>query len=347
MALHRYRDPASGLEVVRLTDGEGPSRKTYFTNESWTVDDRWIVYLAWPAAGGPAGVWRLEEASGEREPLTEGPGWAAHTLGLDRRRDVAFLQREGALWLLELGGAARATEVAAAPPGARPTGHFTVSRSGLVACGYKLREGPFGLAVFDPQTGGCRIVFRSDTPLGHVQFCPGDDRTIFYVHETGGDALQRMWLFDLELSAPQALYPEGPEDWITHETWGADGSLLTFIRWPHAILAARRAADGQAWGRAPAYEVVAVGRYHHCAPSANARWVAADMTETGEVWLVPWGAGPGRPRLLASGVRARSGEDHCHPSFNRRGDRVLFSAPGSGPCQIALVDLRQIDGFEP
>ena len=347
MALRRDPDPGSGLEITWLTDGGAPSRKTYFSNESWTRDDRWIVYLAWPAPEEPAAVWRLEEATGEREPVTQGRGWAAHTVGLDRRRDVAYVQREAALCRIELGPDLRAAEVAGAPEGARPTGHFTASRSGLVACGYRLREGPFGLVVFDPEAGGCRIVHRSDTPLGHVQFCPGDDRTLFYVHETGGDALQRMWLFDLAEGRPRPLYPEAPDDWITHETWGADGRVLTFIRWPHGIMAARRAGGSGPWAEGAAYETVAPGRYHHCAPSANARWVAADMTESGEVWLVPWAAGPGAPRLLASGLRAHSGEDHCHPSFNRAGDRVLFSAPGGGPCQLAMVDLRQIDGFRP
>jgi oligogalacturonide lyase len=342
----RYRDPGSGLEVTRLTDGDSPARKTYFSNESWSRGDRWIVYLAWSSAD-VAAVWRLEEATGEREPLTDGAGWAASTVGLDRWRDRAYVQREGALWRLDLGATVTATEIAGAPPGARPTGHFTVSRSGLVSCGYRLREGPFGLVVFDPEAGTSRIVFRSDTPLGHVQSCPGDDRTLFYVHETGGDALQRMWLFDLQDGRPRPLYPEAPDDWITHETWGADGTVLTFIRWPHGIMAARRAGAAGPWAEAARYEMVAAGRYHHCAPSANARWVAADSTERGEVWLVPWAAGPEPARLLASGVRARTGEDHCHPSFNRAGDRVLFSAPGCGACQLALVDLRQIDGFRP
>jgi len=59
MGLFRLRDSASGLEVVRLTDGVGPSRKTSFSNESWTRDDQWIIYVEHPTSGDPpVASWR-------------------------------------------------------------------------------------------------------------------------------------------------------------------------------------------------------------------------------------------------------------------------------------------------
>jgi len=331
----RERDPVTGLEVLYVTDWDEPSRKTYYTNESWRQDDRAVFFLSerGAAENSPAQVWM--GVDGEFVQVTKGNGWDAASFGIDRARDLGYAARGRAIWRIDLRTAA-AEPFAELPFDGRPTGHLTCSRSGWIVGGYRLRRGYYVLAVTELD-GTSRILMRSDTPLGHVQACPGDDKTIFYVHETGGDAVQRTWLYDMELDAFRPYYVESEDEWITHETWDTAGDSIYFIQHPVAILRGDR--EGKR------FETVIDGDYHHCAPSPTGRWIVADRTWTGEILLIDTESR--KARTIATGHRAARGEDHCHPSFNRRGDQVLFTAPCNGAPQIALIDLNQIDGFIP
>ena len=53
---------------------------------------------------------------------------------------------------------------------------------------------------------------------------------------------------------------------------------------------------------------------------------------------------PYRSRLfIASTGSCKTGADHQHPSFNRRGDMILFSNPDeNGIAQVCTIDLGQI-----
>jgi len=331
----REKDPQTGLEVCYLTDWDEPSRKTYFSNESWTSDDRAVIFLS--ERGGtdttPQRVWMAID--GEYVLLTEGEGWHAASFGISRSEDVGYAVRDGQIWRMDL-RSGKTSPFAALPFQGQPTGHLTCTRSGHVVGGYRLKRGYYVLAITD-ERGETQTLMRSDTPLGHVQACPADDRTVFYVHETGGDAVQRTWLYDIELRETRPFFVEAEDDWITHETWDFHGQYITFIRDPHAIMRGDR--TGQS------FETVVEGEFHHCAPSPTDRWIIADRTRTGEILLVE--VGTKQVQTLAVGHRATRGEDHCHPSFNRKGTKVLFTAPMNGRPQVALIDLEQIEGFTP
>lgn len=331
----REKDPLTGLEVCYVTDWSEPSRKTYFTNEAWRSDNQAIVFLS--ERGGtestPVRVWMAVD--GEFVLLTAGEGWDAASFGMDRARDVGYITRGQEIWQIDL-HTGEAEPLAHLPFEGRATGHLSCSRSGRIVGGYRLRRGYYVLAATELD-GSSKILMRSDTPLGHVQACPGDDKTIFYVHETGGDAVQRTWLYDMELGEYRPYYIEDEDDWITHETWDHSGDFVYFIKHPHAILRGDR--EGKH------FEPVVEGDYHHCAPSPTGKWIVADRTWTGEILLID--AIHHRVFTIAAGQGATRGEDHCHPSFNRRGDEVLFTAPCGGNPQVAFIDLKQLNEFAP
>lgn len=328
------KDPVTGYEVQILTDWDEPCRKTYFSNESWRSDDGALFFHS--ASGGSDGHTNLWMCSGgDFQLLTPGTGWAADTFGVDRRRDHGYLQRGNEIWRVDLHSGA-AEPFAELPFRGRATGHFTVSLSGHVVNAFRLESKPYLLAVTTPQ-GATEIVYRSDTPLGHTQTCPGDDDTIFYVHETGGDAWQRMWLIDRQERTPKPFFVEQLNDWVTHETWNRTGDYITFI---YNSVEIRKG-----WKDAQRFETVATGHFHHCAPSPNDRWIVADDTHSGRILLVEQATR--QVTTIATGFHARDGADHCHPSFNRAGDHILFTAPQEGrPSQLAMMDLRQIAHFE-
>lgn len=51
----------------------------------------------------------------------------------------------------------------------------------------------------------------------------------------------------------------------------------------------------------------------------------------------------GKAKLIATTGTCKSGADHQHPSFNRRGDMIRFSNPDeNGNAQVCTIDLRQV-----
>ena len=53
----------------------------------------------------------------------------------------------------------------------------------------------------------------------------------------------------------------------------------------------------------------------------------------------------GAQKQIASTGRPANGGDHQHPSFNRKGDMVLFNNPSAdkGAGQVCLIDLNQVE----
>ena len=51
----------------------------------------------------------------------------------------------------------------------------------------------------------------------------------------------------------------------------------------------------------------------------------------------------GKARLIAGTGNCKTGADHQHPSFNRKGDQILFSNPDeNGIAQVCVIDLKQV-----
>jgi len=329
-------DSVTGYEYRLLTDSVSPSRKMYFSSESWTTDDQHIIFFRCGETGEQ--LIKLDEETGEETVLADAAdGWIIYTFGLRREKDEGYLIKDNKVFSLDV-LTGNTKELAALPERAHPCGHYTASKSGLLPMTFQLRNGIFCLALTDPSKGSTDILYYSDTPLGHCQACPGDDNTIFFCHETGGDALQRMWHFDIAENKPFPYYVERWGDWVTHETWSYDGSYMTFIMAPDEIWTGSK--DGKAFRK-----VSKSKEYHHCAPSRSGKWITSDRSATGEVVLV--NAETGEDTLLVTGHVPQTGTEHQHPSFNRRGDKILFSAPEGkdGACQIGLIDLNQVEGF--
>ena len=49
---------------------------------------------------------------------------------------------------------------------------------------------------------------------------------------------------------------------------------------------------------------------------------------------------------LASALFPPTGAEHCHPSFNRRGDMAILTLPlPDGSVQVGAIDLRRVDAW--
>lgn len=233
------------------------------------------------------------------------------------------------------------TEIGALPKGGQITGHLTTADSGRIACSYRLANKICALVILDPDTGNGEVVYQSDYHLGHAQICPTDENLLFYIHETTGDAQQRTWMFDIAHRMPRPYYVEHPNEWITHEVWSADGTRMAFMKLPGQVLLGDK--DGRH------FDVVASSEQllHPCISRDN-KWMCADRTSylgvSVQDAIVLINPANGKSMDLAVTGAPKTGADHQHPSFDRSGNRILFSNPDkNGIAQVCCIDLRQVD----
>lgn len=339
-----FRDEITGYEIKKYTSGPLRSAKLYFSTENFSEDDRWFFFERTVPGGGKdgeCGFYRAEEATGELERIADG-SYAG--LAMSREGNYGVLSKADRVYRYDVGDN-RLTEIGVLPAGGQITGHLTVSKSGLIACSYQQKNKIFALVLLDPATGKSTVVHQSDYHLGHCQICPGDDDTIFYIHETGGDALQRTWMYHVSTGENLPYYVEHEGDWITHETWTASGSGMIFMRYPHSLMQGTK--DGHAFREVAHTEQM----FLHPGVTRDEAWFCADSLSYPDefpdwkdaLWLIR--GATGARRALAYTGRPATGSDHLHPSFNRRGDRILFNYPDreTGIAQVCVMDLGQVD----
>jgi len=329
-----YKDEKTGYIIRQYTDKtDARSNKFYFSTESFTEDDKYFFYRE--DKDGETNVFRVDYATGGIEHAF---GSEYSNLCLDYLRPHMYMRKGDSLCRMDT-NTGIITEVATFPPG-KCNGHLSVSKSGLVWCSYHQANKIYALVVLDPTKGTSEVVFQDDHFLNHCQACPGDDETVMYVHETHGDALQRIWLFDYPTRRVRPYYVEKEGDWITHEVWTADGDYLYFVKYPHHIMRGTR--DGHSFK--------AVGEFKHilhCAPDRTGKFVVADRITgvphgyTNEIFLL--NTETGKETVLATLEEPASGAEHPHPSFNRKGNIVLFNKPiAKGLCNVCTIDLSQV-----
>jgi oligogalacturonide lyase len=331
--LFEYKDPVTGYVIKQFTNGKERSSKLYFTTENFTSDSKY--FFCSRVQDGKHGIYRVEYATGDMELALDGE--YTH-FGMDYNNDLAYVRKGESVYRFEtLTG--KLTEVGVLPPG-RCTGHFSVSKSGLIWSSYQLANKIYALVVLDPKKGSSEVVWKDDHVLGHCQACPGDDESVMYIHETTGDALQRIWMFDYPTRTVRPYFVEKEGDWITHEVWTADGDYLYFMRYPHHIMRGTR--DGHN------FKVMAEStQYLHSAPDRSGKWITADrvtgvyMGWKNQIMLI--NAETGAEEILANLVEPKTGGEHYHPSFNRTGSVVLFNSPIENSfCNVCAIELDQV-----
>jgi len=335
--MFEYQDKETGYIVRQFTDfTDIRANKFYFSTESFTEDDKYFFYQE--DKDGKSLVYRMEYATGKKELVLNE---AYSSMCLDYLRPQAFMRKGNLLYRMDT-NTGIITEHAEFPPGTC-NGHLSVSKSGLVWCSYHQANKIYALVVLDPAKGTSEVVFQDDHFLNHCQACPGDDDTVMYVHETYGDALQRIWLFDYPTRTVRPYYVEKEGDWITHEVWTADGEYLYFIKYPNSIMRGTR--DGHNFT-----EIATSTQFLHAAPDRSGKWVVADrITGVHKGWknqITLVNALNGTEEVLVNLEEPKTGAEHPHPSFNRKGNIVLFNKPiAGGLCNVCAIDLSQVKSF--
>ena len=346
-----YRDPVTGYEIRRYTEGPERNAKLYFTCENFSTDDQYFFFMKQQLSGRTdGGCYRANVSTGELTRVTDD---SYRGFATDREKNIGYTCRnETEVFQVDL-NTMEMTQIGDLPRGGQITGHLTAADTGRIACSYHLANKYYGLVILDPGKEA-EVVYQSDYRLGHAQICPTDENLIFYIHETEGDAFQRTWMFDIRERYVRPYYVEHPSEWITHEVWSADGTEMAlmkldppgFVDGQKGLVHTGNIIIGDRDGRH--FDVAATDTQllHPCI-SRDKKWLCADrisyLGTTVQEGVVLIERATGKSRLIATTGSCRTGADHQHPSFNRKGDQILFSNPDAqGNAQVCVIDLKQV-----
>ena len=347
-----YRDPITGYQIRRYTEGPARNAKLYFTTENFSTDDKFFFFNHQQLDGkDDGGTYRCEWKTGE---LTRVVDSTCRGFALDREKNVAYVCRnETEVYAVNLDDNSM-KKLGNLPAGGNVTGHLTSANTGRVACSYHLATKIYALVVLDPGKEDAEIVYESDYRLGHAQICPSDENLIFYIHETEGDAFQRTWMCDVKEHYVRPYYVEHPHEWITHEVWATDGSEMAIMKLdPAGFVDGSKGAVhtgniiiGDKDGHHFDVAATETQLLHPCI-SRDGKWLCADrisyLGTTIQEGVVLIERATKKAKLIATTGSCKTGGDHQHPSFNRAGDMILFSNPDeNGIAQVCTIDLKQV-----
>ena len=337
-----YRDKETGFDIRVLTDTESWSTKPYFDFECTTVNDE-LAFVS-ENSEGKRNLWFVNIETGEKDLFLELGSGDRFSVPLNREYGLLFKGETKGIYRCDLTSGEQ-SQLGEVPFCLSATSGQTTFQDGTLVASYQHRKKYYFIGVTDLKTGKCEMVYRTDQWTNHTQACPTDNENILYVHETGGDAVQRMWMFNYREGSNRPYFVEQENDWITHELWSRSGESVMFCR----LFSAARISDepDELWighKDGQRFKCVAKGSYLHGAPDASDKWIVADDSRTGWITLVDLETGENI--VLATGLFPSSGAAHCHPSFNRRGDQVILTLPFSDEnVQAGVIDLKQVDAW--
>lgn len=192
-------------------------------------------------------------------------------------------------------------------------------------------RGPGGIRAIDLATGVITTVIDTDFRMGHVQTNPWVAGEIIYCHETTGDAPQRMWTVRGDGTGNRPLYPETPDEWITHETVATQDEVMFNIMGHLPYLRERPTGVAVINLRTNTMKLLGqveedmgrgqLGGFWHCNGSPDGKWAVAD-TFKGDVFLID--RRTGERHLLTTDHKMKP--DHTHPIFSPDSKRVLIQS---------------------
>ncbi len=236
----------------------------------------------------------------------------------------------------------------------------------------------FILAV-DTESGRVRKVGRFPQEICHLQGSPRGSTLMFCDQRGDWCVPQRIWLVEADGSSLRPLYQQRPEDWVTHESWTADGRAVSFILHPigfctidkdntnlrlytpaegpvetlipEEVKQLRRLAvendyprPGRAqdtYGVSEAYGKCASWPVlWHVSTSPTGPWAVAD-THQGEIVLINLESGQ---MTQIAEKQLADGKYHPHPAFSPDGRHVYWARSDSQGTSVVWADVSELVG---
>ena len=136
-----YRDPVTGYEIRRYTEGPERNAKLYFTCENFSVDDKYFFFMKQQLEGKTdGGCYRANVETGEIDRVTD---YSFRGFATDREKNIGYTcKNETEVYAVDL-ATNEMTKIGDLPKGGQITGHLTASASGRIACSRRISRGWF------------------------------------------------------------------------------------------------------------------------------------------------------------------------------------------------------------
>jgi len=335
--MERIRD-AGGIspEVVRVTDLRWPAHHVYFTQRSFTPDDKSLIVLA--RKGDGFDLHRIDLDNGEMIRLTEGrsldyfpfPAWDGESVvfghGSSLWRVGLRDQREQ-----ELANVSDLVERAVTKVG----GAYQSYDGARIVCFYEAKP-EFGLVVYEAATAKARAILKGSQPVRHCQFCPLDPHLLVYAHEGNWETIpDRMWLIRSDGSDNRKVRDTPKGERVGHEFWANKSRTVYFTVYRG------EASEIRVKNLDTGVESLVVALDNcHAAIDPTDRYLVADNNrgKADEMFLVEL-ATRKVEILCYPRFSWKESRFHPHPTFSSRGDRVVFTSDVEGNAAVYLARL--------
>jgi len=320
-------DEATGALMVRLTSAPLFSVNLYFEHNSFLGDDKALLFLSqrYPGRGVPWDLFRVDEdgrnlaqLTDEKHPLGHPiPAWEGRLIYGFRRNILLSLDPD----------TFEETEIACCD---EATGFGACTLSGdekyFFACA-TLKDGT--RAVVRLNTDGKEVVTMCHgLPYNHIVANPGKPEFTFSGPSTK-EHRQGMHVCDNDGANPRYF----PFQQFAHCAWlGRTGRMQGTLLPPgHAVMSI--ASDETE------PKLIAAGPYFwHSGASADGKWIVAD-TNWPDVGIQLIHVESGRYACLCKSLGSNGDWTHPHPSFNRKGTKVVFASDRTGLPQVYLATI--------
>jgi oligogalacturonide lyase len=220
----RYADPATDLEVFRLTDPEHSSGMPAGYNRTFARGSGWMLF--WSDRGGSRQAFRMELRSGETRQVTGAEDLDGSSLVLtpDNRSFCYFAGRS--LWLASL-ATLKERELYALPEGWDRCPGMSVEPDGTHALFTERRGGGSRLRMVSLAHGAARTVMEALFEMAHPIPRPGGQARSQILYRRGDEAL---WMVNADGKQNRQV-PAAPGR-IGTANWSTDGKTVLYLSLP-------------------------------------------------------------------------------------------------------------------
>ncbi|MFV0338394.1 MAG: hypothetical protein ACK5LK_09165 [Chthoniobacterales bacterium] len=365
-----YIDEITGQRITVLTSSPANDVRIYQTHPQWTADGKWILFHSKDrSTNGKPQAFAVNENSGEIVQLSDDPNFDPRSLTLSRKENAVYYRRLRKNDDDELTEVVKLSldpilSNAAAAPTSEPYENIVATVPGEIgdmdldaeekniyfrqtlpktdrskALDAKDNLGRFGFKAYTPNvirkleiaTGKVEDILTTDFTVGHLQASPFVPGEFIFCHETGDDALQRMWIRHPGENKAQPLFKEEPSVWVTHEAFASKDEVVFNLMGHTAKLREKPTGIAMINLRDQSVKIFPQPKetpkleddrgFWHCNASPDGRWIVGD-TFSGNVYLID--RKNGETTLLTTDHKMRP--DHTHPAFSANSKRILIQS---------------------
>ena len=360
--LRHHRDPATGVEVLQMTDAAAISHASYFLQSSFTPDGRTLLFIS-----NRTGSWQLFAITpypgGLIRQLTGAAPIHPFSPAIHADGQRVFFVRGGAIWRIDIETLA---ETCVVDFGDGSMGEPSLDATGEWLVAAIKKDGQSGLAVGRADGREWRVIPFPRTVI-HPQFHPLEPEWL----EFAGDPAPRMHRVRRDGTGLECLYQHANDEFVVHETFLGRTGNLVYTVWPRALRMMdwttrqhRTICDYNAWHITPnrdgskvlcdtnhpdngifLIDVATGDRTQVCLSEASgggSQWKTSRYALAADFAAARSGVAAEKPlSWMEAGTDTVYGPQwtHPHPSFSPDERSVVFASDRTGTTQVYVAAI--------